>query len=47
MANKNVTFTITSSTPAPVYELTGIVTSDFGNLGTTTASKDIEVEETG
>lgn len=45
MANKSVTFTITSATPAPEYTVTGQVISDFGNLWTATASKEIEVEE--
>lgn len=44
IANKSVTFTINSDTPAPEYTVTGQVVSDFGNLWTTTASKDIEVE---
>lgn len=45
IANKSVTFTINSDTPAPVYTVTGQVVSDFGNLWTATASKDIEVTE--
>lgn len=44
MANKSVTFTVTSEDPAAWYEITWAVVSDFGNIWTATASKDIEVE---
>lgn len=47
MANKSVTFTITSDTPATWYDLDGVVTSDFANLWTATATKEVEVEEAG
>jgi len=43
MADKNLTLTINSETPATGYDVDVAVTSSIGNIGTATGSKEIEV----